>query len=137
MAFFQAEYAISTDSFMLRSDAIRRSIQAELGAELEEEEARREAQAVEGEEECTNNEEQNLSDVDEEQNNNNLVEGESFRDNDNRVNEGASGKVHRIFSLCMEGSLVYREAFRCAWLPIIAQFVNFFITLSLFPGVGK
>ncbi len=128
LAFFQAEYAKSTDSFMLRSDAIKRSIQAELGAELEMEEEGRvaQAQAVEGEEECPNEEEkeEDRNDVNEEH-------------LDEQENEGSRGKIHHIFSLCMEGSLVYREAFRCAWLPIVAQFVNFFITLSLFPGVSK
>ena len=67
---------------------------------------------------------------------------ESFEDNEQtnvQENEPASqnGKMCRPFSVCIEGSLVYREAFRCAWLPIIAQFINFIITLSLFPGVSK
>ena len=130
VAFFQAEYAESTDSFMLRSDAIKRSIQAQLGAELEEE--GRAAQEVEGEDECPNEEEK------EEDCNDAVALGETVGENE-QENEGESGKgkMHRIFSLCMEGTEVYREAFRCAWLPIVAQFVNFFITLSLFPGVGK
>jgi len=143
MAFFQAEYAASTDSFMLRSDAIKRSIQAELGAELEEE--GRAAQAADaGGDECPNEEEK-----EEDHGNNNPVEGENFQDNnpvegdsfrfdnDEQENKGGSGSKGHIFSLCMEGSRVYREAFRCAWIPIMSQFVNFFITLSLFPGVGK
>jgi hypothetical protein len=133
IAFFQAEYAESTDSFVLRSDAIKRSIATELSAVLEEEE--RAAEAVEGGEECPN-EEEGKDDHDEEEQNH---LGESFNfENDGQGNdEGGRCKMHRIFSLCMEGSLVYREAFRCAWLPIIAQFVNFIITLSLFPGVSK
>lgn len=69
---------------------------------------------------------------------NNPVEGERFRlDNDAQENKGGGGSKGHIFSLCMEGTEVYREAFRCAWTPIMSQFANFFITLSLFPGVGK
>jgi len=30
---------------------------------------------------------------------------------------------------------IYRSAFRVAWKPILSAFLNFFITLSLFPGV--
>ena len=72
---------------------------------------------------------------DEEQNN--LGESFNFENDEQDNDEGGRCKMHRIFSLFIEGSLVYREAFRCAWLPIIAQFVNFFITLSLFPGVSE
>ena len=133
VAFFQTEYAESTDSFLLRSDAIKRSIATELSAVLEEEE--RAAQAVEGEE--SQNEEEGKDGHDDEEQNNNLRESFNFDNDEQENDEGGRCKMHRIFSLCMEGSLVYREAFRCAWLPIIAQFVNFFITLSLFPGVSE
>ena len=107
VAFFQAEYAERTDSVVLRSDAIKRSI----AAEVSEEEVRA-AQAVEGEEECPNEEEGEVDRDDEERNN----LGESFNfDNDEQENvEGGRCKMHRIFSLFIEGSLVYREAFRCA-----------------------
>ena len=140
MAFFQAEYAASTDSFMLRSDAIKRSIQAELGAELEEE--GRAAQAADaGGDECPNEEEkeEDRNDVEVDALGETVGENFNFDDREEQENEGESGKgkMHHIFSLCSEGTKVYRAAFRCAWLPIVAQFVNFFITLSLFPGVGK
>ena len=130
VAFFQAEYAESTDSFLLRSDVIKRLSIATSSVLEKEEEC-----SLEGEEECPNEAGEDDDHGDEEQSN----LGESFNfDNDEQENdEGGRCKMHRIFSLCMEGSLVYREAFRCAWLPIIAQFVNFFITLSLFPGVSK
>ncbi len=122
VAFFQAEYAESTDSFVLRSDAIKRSIEVELSSVKEEE--IRAAQAVEGGDECPNEA-------------GNLGESFNFENYEQENDEGGRCKMHRVFSLFIEGSLVYREAFCCAWLPIIAQFVNFFITLSLFPGLSE
>ncbi len=142
VAFFDAGHAESTDSFVLRSVAIKRSLM-QVNRSMMEEEGRA-AQAVEGGDECPNEEEK-----EEDHNHNNPVEGENFQDNnpvegdsfrfdnDEQENKGGSGSKGHIFSLCMEGSRVYREAFRCAWIPIMSQFVNFFITLSLFPGVGK
>ncbi len=50
------------------------------------------------------------------------------------MSEPTTSKIH-IFLVCLKGSLVYQEGFRCAWLPIIAQFMNFLLMLSLFPGV--
>ena len=132
VAFFQAEYAESTDSFVLRSDVIKRLSSVATSAVLEEV-----VHAVEGEEDCPNKEEgeddHDDEEFDEEQNNN-IGESYNFENDEQENDEGGRCK---IFSLCMEDSLVYREAFRCAWLPIIAQFVNFFITLSLFPGVVR
>jgi len=139
MAFFQAEYAISTDSFMLRSDAIKRSIQAQLGGAELEEEGRAAQVADAGGDECPNEEEKEEDRNDVDALGETVGENFNFDDREEQENEGESGKgkMHRIFSLCMEGTEVYRDAFRCAWLPIVAQFLNFFITLSLFPGVGK
>jgi len=143
VAFFNAGHAESTDSFVLRSVAIKRSLMQVNRSIMMEEEGRA-AQAVEGGDECPNEEEK-----EEDHGNNNPVEGENFQDNnpgegesfrfdnDEQENKGGSSSKGHIFSLCMEGTEVYREAFRCAWIPIMSQFVNFFITLSLFPGVGK
>ena len=129
MAFFQAEYAKTTDSFLLQSEAIKNSIQLELGESgMMEGGTAQIVSAKEGAKEEAK-EEDNL--------------GESIRDNFGENPRAASetsspeSKSCRLFSVFVEGTLVYREAFRCAWLPIIAQFVNFIITLSLFPGVGK
>ena len=121
MAFFQAEYAKTTDSFLLQSEAIKNSIQLEQG-ESEMMEGGTTAQIVSGEEEGAKEESKEEED--------NL--GDTFGENPRAASETSSPKSKscRLFS-------VYREAFRCAWLPIIAQFVNFIITLSLFPGVGK
>ena len=129
VAFFQAEYAESTDSFVLRSDVIKRLSSVATSAVLEEV-----VHAVEGEEECPNKEEGKDDQDDFQEQNNNIGETYNFENDEQENDEGGRCK---IFSLFIEGSLVYREAFRCACLPIIAQFVNFFITLSLFPGVGK
>ena len=136
LAFFQIEHAKSTNSFMLQSDAIKNSIQVELGGATEQ--ATEAAQAASVAEEDSSKEERK-EDEDE-------VVGESFNFDDNEPTieqrDGASSsrnksKICHLFSVFVEGSLVYRDAFRCAWLPIIAQFFNFFITLSLFPAVGK
>ena len=139
VAFFNAEHAENTDSFVLRSAAIKRSLMQVNRSMMVEEEEGRAAQAGEGGEEGPNEEGEEW--VENEELNeelDNVGTGESFNfHNDEQENEGGSGNTCRIFSLCMEGSLVYREAFRCAWIPIMAQFVNFFITLSLFPGVSK
>ena len=32
---------------------------------------------------------------------------------------------------------VYRDALRCAWIPILVQFVNFCVTVSLYPGLSE
>jgi len=121
MAFFQAEYAESTGSVLLQSEAIKNSIQVELGG------------MEEGEEiiECP--------EEDEKEDENELGESIVFEDNVQvqETETSSKGKLCHLFSVFVEGSLVYREAFRCAWLPITAQFVNFIITLNLFPGVGK
>ena len=133
MAFFQAEYAKTTDSFLLQSEAIKNSIQLELG-ESEMMKGGTTAQIVSAEEEGTKEEVREEED-------NKLGEsiGDTFGENPRAASETSSpeSKSCRLFSVFVEGTLVYREAFRCAWLPIMAQFVNFIITLSLFPGVGK
>jgi len=120
MAFFQAEYAESTGSVLLQSEAIKNSIQVELGG------------MEEGEEiiECP--------EEDEKEDENELGESIVFEDNVQvqETETSSKGKLCHLFSVFVEGSLVYREAFRCAWLPITAQFVNFIITLNLFPGVA-
>lgn len=128
MAFFQAEYAESTGSVLLQSESVKNSIQVELGG------------MEEGEEiiECPKEDEKEDEDEDEDE----LGESIVFEDNDVQVQvqeteTSSKGKLCHLFSVFVEGSRVYREAFRCAWLPITAQFVNFIITLNLFPGVGK
>lgn len=126
MAFFQAEYAKTTDSFLLQSEAIKNSIQLELGEnEMMEGGTAQIVSGEEGAKEQVKEEEDNL--------------GDTFGENPRAASETSSpeSKSCRLFSVFVEGTRVYREAFRCAWLPIIAQFVNFIITLSLFPGVGK
>ena len=122
MAFFQAEYAESTGSVLLQSEAItNNNIQVELGG------------MEEGEEiiECPKEDEQ--------EDEHELGESIVFEDNVQvqETETSPKGKLCHLFSVFVEGSLVYREAFRCAWLPITAQFVNFVITLNFFPGVGK
>ena len=90
-----------------------------------------------GGDECPNEEEKE-EEVENFQDNNPVQVEPSFHfDNGEQENKGGGGSKGHIFSLCMEGTEVYREAFRCAWIPIMSQFANFFITLSLFPGVGK
>ena len=129
MAFFQAEYAKTTDSFLLQSEAIKNSIQLELGEnEMMEGGTAQIVSAEEGAKEEAK-EEDNLGES----------IGDNFGENPRAASETSSpeSKSCRLFSVFVEGTRVYREAFRCAWLPIIAQFVNFIITLSLFPGVGK
>lgn len=46
-----------------------------------------------------------------------------------------TNKVFRLFSVFFDASLVYREALTCAWIPVLSQFLNFALTLSLFPGL--
>ena len=40
-----------------------------------------------------------------------------------------------IFSVFLDATAVYRIAFRVSWIPIICQFVNYFVTLAIFPGL--
>ncbi len=108
LAFFHNEHAENTSSFLLESDIIKRNIQIEL-------------------QDVMRNEESGLDTVD---------LGDSLQSKNDTISEPTTSKIH-LFSVCLEGSLVYREAFRCAWLPVIAQFVNFLLTLSLFPGVRE
>ncbi len=128
MAFFQVEYAESTKSFLLQSEAIKNSIQVELGGMMEEGEDSNAHVVSAGDGQPKEDEKEDENEV-----------GESYVFEDNvQANQASSqNKLCRLFSLFVEGSLVYREAFRCAWLPIMAQFVNFIITLNLLPGVGK
>lgn len=112
LAFFHQEHAENTGSFLLESDVIKRNIQIELQDET------------------------NITDVPE-QANKEVELGDSLQSTTANEASSSSGKKGGVFSVCLEGSLVYREAFKCAWLPIIAQFVNFLLTLSLFPGVCK
>ena len=64
-------------------------------------------------------------------------EEEEFNENEEPTSESdpEPKKKCGIFAVFLDVTTVYREALRCAWVPIIVQFVNFFITLSLFPGV--
>ena len=83
-------------------------------------------------------EEGNPNEEGKEEEEHNIGIGESFVFDAQEENETPSrSKMFHLFSVFYDGTLVYREAFRCAWLPITAQFFNFLITLSLFPGVGK
>jgi hypothetical protein len=133
LAFFQEEYAESTNSYMMRSDAIKslRRSHVELGGE-----------AVEGGEDSearvASAEEGRPKEEGKEEDEHNIGIGESFVFDAQEENETPSrSKMFHLFSVFYDGTLVYREAFRCAWLPITAQFFNFLITLSLFPGVSK
>ena len=51
------------------------------------------------------------------------------------VLEDSNEKKCRIFSVFLDATAVYRIAFRVSWIPIICQFVNYFVTLALFPGL--
>ena len=51
------------------------------------------------------------------------------------VLEDSNKKKCRIFSVFLDATTVYRIAFRVSWVPIICQFVNYFVTLALFPGL--
>lgn len=65
-------------------------------------------------------------------------EEEEFNENEQPISESDDPEPEKKCGLCsvfLDVTTVYREAFRCAWVPIIVQFVNFFITLSLFPGI--
>lgn len=64
-------------------------------------------------------------------------EEEEFNENEqpNSESDDPDPKKCGLFAVFLDVTIVYREAFRCAWVPILVQFVNFFITLSLFPGI--
>ena len=51
------------------------------------------------------------------------------------VLEDSNEKKCRIFSVFLDATAVYRIAFRVSWIPIICQFVNYFVTLAIFPGL--
>lgn len=108
LAFFHQEHAEKTSSFLLESEVIKKNIQIEIQDMM----------------------------IDGESGGKNVDLGDSLQSKNETTSEQPTSKFH-LFSVCHEGSLVYREAFRCAWLPIIAQFVNFLLTLSLFPGVRE
>jgi hypothetical protein len=127
MAFFEFEYAESTKSVLLQSEAIKKiqnSIQLELGGMME------------GGED-SNTQVVSQPKEDEKEKEHEVGESDIFEENVQANQASSQNKLCHLFSVFIEGSLVYREAFRCAWLPILAQFVNFIITLNLFPGVGK
>jgi hypothetical protein len=127
MAFFEFEYAESTKSVLLQSEAIKKiqnSIQLELGGMME------------GGED-SNTQVVSQPKEDEKEKEHEVGESDIFEENVQANQASSQNKLCHLFSVFIEGSLVYREAFRCAWLPIMAQFVNFIITLNLFPGVGK
>lgn len=127
MAFFEFEYAESTKSVLLQSEAIKKiqnSIQLELGGMME------------GGED-SNTQVVSQPKEDEKEKEHEVGESDIFEENVQANQVSSQNKLCHLFSVFIEGSLVYREAFRCAWLPIMAQFVNFIITLNLFPGVGK
>lgn len=111
LAFFHQEHAENTGSFLLESDVVKRNIQVELQDEI------------------------GMNDVPE-QANKEIELGDSLQSTTNDA-ATTTNKKGGVFSVCLEGSQVYRDAFKCAWLPIMAQFVNFLLTLSLFPGVCK
>jgi len=105
MAFFQQEYAESVQSVLLQKEGIQKMIRQEMELELAEE--------AKGEE-------------------------EEFHENEQPTSESDDPDPKKKCGLCsvfVDVTTVYREAFRCAWVPILVQFVNFFITLSLFPGI--
>ena len=108
LAFFHQEHAEKTSSFLLESEVIKKNIQIEIQDMM----------------------------IDGESGGKNVDLGDSLQSKNETTSEQPTSKFH-LFSVCLEGSVVYREAFRCAWLPIIAQFVNFLLTLSLFPGVRE
>lgn len=110
LAFFHQEHAENTGSFLLESDIIKRNIQIELQDDIDMNDVPEQAKEVEL--------------------------GNSLLSTTNDA-ATTTNKKGGVFSVCLEGSQVYREAFKCAWLPIMAQFVNFLLTLSLFPGVCK
>lgn len=63
-------------------------------------------------------------------------EEEDFNENEQVESDDPEQKKKcGLFAVFLDVTTVYREALRCAWVPIIVQFVNFFITLSLFPGI--
>ena len=67
-----------------------------------------------------------------------VLESFVFNDDDSETDEQATpktNKVFRLFSVFFDASLVYREALTCAWIPVLSQFLNFALTLSLFPGL--
>lgn len=118
LAFFQRDYAESCKSVVLQGEGIQKMIQRELELELangEEEAKEEELQAEEADQAL-----------------------EEFNENElaTETSDEPKKKCHP-FAVFIDVTTVYREAFRCSWVPNLIQFINFFITLSLFPGLSE
>jgi hypothetical protein len=138
IAFFEREHAVACKSFLLDLTAIKREMEQELadlsGDEEKEEVPVRDSLEEEAPDDNALAENDNAFDTLEvnlqhQQNNSNME--------NKKENTTDDEKKFHLFSVFFDATHIYRVAFLCAYIPILTQFVNAFITLSIFPGLGK
>mmetsp|Transcript_43794 Transcript_43794/g.93114 ORF Transcript_43794/g.93114 Transcript_43794/m.93114 type:complete len:584 (-) Transcript_43794:225-1976(-) len=134
-AFFQREYARNCKSVLLNTMAVRVMLEEE--SETDEELQASTTITEQDIEECQSGKEKNVLKGNDP---NSATSQDELPTTSNELDRSVSESSHeqnkpRTSSALMEDMTVYRIALRCAWLPILIQFVNFFISLSLFPGV--